>query len=89
MSRAELIAMARDNHAHTVAGTINAAPDVCSIPAHHYFDRDRWELEMKQVFRRVPLALALSCELREPGDYKAMDVAGVPVLISRDPAGEV
>lgn len=89
MSRAELIAMARDNHAHTVAGTINAAPDVCRIPAHHYFDHDRWELEMKQVFRRLPLALALTCELREPGDYKAMDVAGVPVLISRDPTGEV
>jgi phenylpropionate dioxygenase-like ring-hydroxylating dioxygenase large terminal subunit len=31
----------------------------------------------------VPLPLALSCELREPNSYKAMDAVGVPVLIVR------
>jgi nitrite reductase/ring-hydroxylating ferredoxin subunit len=30
--------------------------------------------------------LAMSCELREPGDFKAIDVVGVPVLLVRDAA---
>jgi phenylpropionate dioxygenase-like ring-hydroxylating dioxygenase large terminal subunit len=43
---------------------------------------------MDLIFRRVPLMLALSCELPEPGNYKAMDAVGLPVLIVRDKAGE-
>jgi phenylpropionate dioxygenase-like ring-hydroxylating dioxygenase large terminal subunit len=89
MAHADLIAMARENHAYVASGTIQQTDDVCRVPAHLYFDRARWDLEMKQVFRRVPLALALTCEMRNPGDYKAMDVAGVPVLISRDSTGSV
>ena len=45
----------------------------------------RWQV----VHRKVPLPLALSCELPDPGTYKAIDVAGTPVLITRDSAGEV
>lgn len=89
MSRSALIAMARDNAAHASTGTIDLAPDVCRVPARHYFDEARWRLEMDRVFKRMPLLLALSCELPAPGDYKAMDVAGVPVLITRAPEGEV
>lgn len=83
MSRSDLIAMARHNLAHTKAGTIDQAPEIHSIPAKDYFDAERWQKEMDGVFRRMPLMLAMTCELREPGDYKAMDAAGVPVLISR------
>src|SRR6056297_2836852 len=81
MSRSDLIAMARHNLAHTKAGTIDQAPEIHSIPAKDYFDAERWQKEMDGVFRRMPLMLAMTCELREPGDYKAMDAAGVPVLI--------
>jgi len=89
MSRAQLIEMARDNLAHVKAGTINQEPGVCRVPASNYFDRDRWRLEMDRIFKRMPLLLAMSCELPAPGDYKAMDVVGVPVLITRDPGGQV
>ena len=44
---------------------------------------------MAVVHGKVPLPLALSCELPDPGTYKAIDVAGTPVLITRDSAGEV
>jgi phenylpropionate dioxygenase-like ring-hydroxylating dioxygenase large terminal subunit len=33
--------------------------------------------------------LAMTCELPAPGDYKALEVAKVPVLISRDDSGKV
>ena len=54
-----------------------------------YRDQELWEREMAAVHGKVPLPLALSCELPDPGTYKAIDVAGTPVLITRDSAGEV
>lgn len=89
MSRADLIAMARHNMAHTRAGTVDQAPGIHTVPASDYYDGERWQREMDQVFRRMPLMLAMSCELREPGDYKAMDAAGVPVLLARGRDGVV
>jgi nitrite reductase/ring-hydroxylating ferredoxin subunit len=89
MSRAQLIDMARDNLAHAREGTINLQPDVLRVPASNYYDPERWRAEMDQVFKRMPLLLAMSCELREPGDYKAMDAVDVPVLICRGADGQV
>lgn len=89
MSRSDLIAMARHNIAHTKAGTIDQAPSIHEIPAQDYFDPKRWQKEMDGIFRRMPLMLAMTCELREPGDYKAMDAAGVPVIIARGRDGVV
>lgn len=62
---------------------------ITTVPAKSYIDPDQWEREMDLIFHRVPLMLALSCELPEPGNYKAMDAMGLPVLISRDKAGDV
>ena len=41
------------------------------------------------MHRSVPLPLALSCELPSPGDYKAVDAAGTPVILSRGRDGQV
>ncbi len=89
MSRAQLINMARHNIAHAKAGTIEQAPDIVKVPVQNYFDPDRWQLEMDRIFRRMPLLLAMTDELRNPGDYKAMEAVGMPVLLSRGEDGEV
>lgn len=52
-----------------------------------YTDEDQFRAEMELVFKRVPLMLAFTCELPNPGDFKAMDAMGLPVLISRDKTG--
>ncbi len=83
MSRAKLIEMARHNMAHTRAGTIDQQPDIMRVPGHHYYDRKRWQLEMDRVFKRMPLMLALSTELKTAGDFKSMEVAGVPLFMVR------
>ena len=57
-------------------------------PVRAYRDQKLWEREMAAVHGKVPLPLALSCELPGPGTYKSIDVAGTPVLITRDAAGE-
>ena len=89
MSRARLIEMTQHAMSHAHAGTIDQEPDVLKIPAANYYDQQRFETEVKQIFRRMPLVLAPSAELPNPGDYKAMDAAGMPVLLCRDRDGDV
>lgn len=88
-SRAELIRMARHNIAVVKSGKIEQTPDVMKIPASLYYDPERWQLEMDRIFRRVPLMLAMSCELKQPGDFKTLEVLGVPVLMVRTAEGPV
>jgi phenylpropionate dioxygenase-like ring-hydroxylating dioxygenase large terminal subunit len=68
---------------HIAAGTTDCADEVTRIPVSWYLDPALWEREMQNIFRRLPLMLAFSVEVAEPGDTKAMDVAGVPVLMRR------
>lgn len=79
----EVMALAKRMLAHHEAGTTDQAADQYRVPVSSYWDPDRWQLEMDRIFKRVPLPLALTCELREPNAYKAMDAMGVPVLIVR------
>lgn len=89
MARDELLEMTRSLIAHGKAGTMALADEVVRIPASAYTDPDLFELEKARIFRRLPLMLAPSCELPEPGCYKAMDVVGVPVLLVRQRDGSV
>lgn len=89
MSKNDLVSMSRDALAHGQAGTLPLAENVLKVPATDYYAVERWQREMSEVFSRVPLMLAASIELPNPMDYKAMDAAGVPVLITRDNEGNV
>ncbi len=89
MSRAQLIEMARRNLAHVKAGTVDQAADVFRVPVENYYDPGRWRLEMERIFKRLPLVLGFSAELREPGDYRALQVADIPVLLTRAADGEL
>lgn len=61
---------------------------ITTVPAVNYLDPDVWRREMDLIFKRVPLMLALSAELPEPGSYKAMEAVGLPLLITRDKTGK-
>ncbi len=89
MSRQTLIDMTRSLIAHGEADTMELADEVVRIPASAYTDPALFELEKKNIFKRLPLMVAPSCELPEPGDFKAMDICGVPVFLSRQKTGEV
>src|SRR5262249_13176708 len=52
-----------------------------------YFDPGRFKREVDLIFKRLPLMLAPSAELPNPGDYKTMEVAGIPVLLARGDDG--
>lgn len=87
--RSVLAADARRMLACLASGRITPAPAVTSRPASIYTDTQQFEREKEGLFRRVPLLLAASCELRNPGDCKVMDVVGVPLLIVRGQDGVV
>jgi len=87
--RERLVEITREIVAHGKAGTIPRTPEIYRVPVSHYTDEARWKLEMQRVFKRLPLMLAMTAEVREPGDYKAMNAVGVPVLIVRGDDGSV
>lgn len=89
MAQDNLVSMTRSLVAHGMAGTMELADEVVRIPASSYTDPALFELEKRQIFRRLPLMVAPSCELPEPGDYKAMDICGVPLLLTRQKDGTV
>lgn len=83
-TRSRLVEMARHNMASARSATIDQAESVMEIEAERYYDPQRWQQEIERVFKRMPLMLAMSCELAAPGDFKTLEVAGVPVLLVRD-----
>lgn len=89
MSREQLVAMARRNMEYADAGTVEQEPDVYKVAAANYYDPGRFEEEKAKIFRRMPLVLAPSAELPRPGDYKAMEAVGMPVLLTRGQDGTV
>ena len=62
---------------------------VLPIAADAYSDPEQWQREIDVVFKKLPLMLAFTAELKEPGSYKAMEAVGMPILITRDKKGQV
>jgi nitrite reductase/ring-hydroxylating ferredoxin subunit len=53
-----------------------------------FIDKDRFELEKRKLFLERPQLIALSGDLPNPGDYYATDIAGKPILITRNKDGK-
>ncbi len=82
--REKLVETARDMLGHLDSQRIDRAPDILKVDGAIRFEREK-----RLVFRRLPLMLAASCELADPGQYKTLEVAGVPVLMVRGRDGRV
>ena len=89
MSKEKLFEMARINKDHAEKGTMTLVDDVVKIPAENYYDPVRWKKEVDLIFKRLPLVLSVTSEIPNPGDYKAMEVVGVPVIILRNKKGKI
>lgn len=87
--RADAMRVMRRLAEHVRHGTTDQAPGVLEEPIDNYLDQDLFAAEIELLFKQIPLPLALSCELPEPHTYKAIEVVGVPVLITRDSAGAI
>ena len=70
------------------AGEPRLSDEEYRIPIAEYSDADRFAREIA-LYRSRPLALCHVTQLEKPGSVLALDVVGVPVLITRDKAGEL
>ena len=87
--RQRLVEMAERTLVHVRAGTTDRTDSVMTIPAAHYYDPERWRREVDLLFKRVPLLVATSAELRDAHAYRALEVCGIPIIVWRDDAGTV
>jgi phenylpropionate dioxygenase-like ring-hydroxylating dioxygenase large terminal subunit len=69
---------------HVENGTTDQAADILKVPTSDYTSNERWSSEMENIFQTLPLMLALSIEMPNPGDYKSIEVTGIPILMTRD-----
>ncbi len=65
------------------ARSTDLAPEQMREPVANYLDRDLWQREMAEIFHKVPVPVGVSVELPRPGDYKALQVAGRSVVLTR------
>ena len=84
----EMQSLARRALTHFNQGTTDQAPGVMTMPVAAYTDPERYRRERTRIFLELPLALALSIELPAPGNYRAMQVLDVPVLLIRGSDGQ-
>lgn len=58
-------------------------------PASEYTDRQRFDDEMRILFREGASFFALSCEVAEPGSYRSGTIGGVPIFVVRQHDGSL
>ena len=80
----EMAARLRD---HVANGTTDSAAATLRVPATQYTDADVWQKEMDGIFKSLPILVGLSHELPEKGDFKTLDILGMPLLICRQADG--
>lgn len=58
-------------------------------PASAYVDPERFEREMKVLFRQRPVPIGLGCECKEPGSYLTGRLGGMPIAVVRQLDGSL
>jgi phenylpropionate dioxygenase-like ring-hydroxylating dioxygenase large terminal subunit len=59
------------------------------IPISYYLDEELWQQELQEIFYKIPLPVAMSVALPNPGDFKAMRVVGREIILSRGKDGRM
>jgi phenylpropionate dioxygenase-like ring-hydroxylating dioxygenase large terminal subunit len=67
--------------------TRDDAPGLSHAPVRGYFDQARYDAEVRLLFRRYPVVVAFSAQLRKPGDFVTHDDTGQPILVVRGTDG--
>ncbi len=81
--RDEMVSLARRALEFHQNQTTAQAEQVMRMPVSAYTDEVRYEAERARIFKTLPVAVALSIELAQPGDYKTLTVLETPLLLVR------
>jgi hypothetical protein len=75
--------LVRRLQANVTAGLPDIADSPMKVPAAGYADAELYRREIGKIFRKVPLLVALPCDVREPGEYLANEIAQRPIVVIR------
>ncbi len=71
-------------------GAVAATPDTArALPRAAFADAAVFEAEVERVFKAGWAPVARESEIANPGDYRSLDLFGVPLVATRDLSGEV
>ena len=87
LDEARILAARAFKHFHNK--TTDQADAPMRLPVENYYDADQYDREIDKIFRKRPIASALSLELPSANTYAAKSIAGIPLLITRDKNGDV
>jgi phenylpropionate dioxygenase-like ring-hydroxylating dioxygenase large terminal subunit len=71
------------------ANTRDDAPGLSHTPVDTYYSQARYDQEVAVLFRRHPVVVAFSAQLRKPGDFVTSTDTGQPILIARGLDGKL
>lgn len=74
---------------HCKDGTTDMLPEMIHNPVTTYKDPDLLSQEVDTLFRKFPIILGHASQLPEPAKYFTNDELGVPILVTRNNAGDV
>jgi len=69
MAATPLISVAKRLLANVDADHADYSETIVNVAVRSYRDTERFEREVENIFLRSPLLVALSCDLREHGDF--------------------
>lgn len=74
---------------HLENSSTDMADQQLEIPISYYLDEELWQRELQEIFYKIPLPVAMSVALPNPGDFKAMRVVGREIILSRGKDGRM
>ena len=89
LDREEALAIMDRLFAHLANSTTDMAPEQLEIPISYYLDQELWQQELQRIFYAIPVPVAMSVALPNPGDYKAMRVVGREIILVRGKDGSM
>lgn len=84
MERAKQIALLEELQGLKDNGLFFLDDEVAKSPITRYASQDRFDAEMRHIFRGVPIIACHASELPEPGSFMTRELSGLPVLLTRD-----
>src|ERR1700759_454792 len=67
--------------------TRDDGPGISHASVEGYYDAARFRREVDLLFRKYPIVVAFSSQLRKPGDFVVNDHTGQPILVTRGTDG--
>ena len=72
---------------HVANGTTDWAEGTMEVASTDYTNADQWQREMDTIFKSLPILVGVTQEIPNPGDFRTLEILGIPLLISRQKDG--